>query len=94
MDNVSAIFPKRMILRFAKKKKRKIEKKYYEICPKKMLKLVWISCIIPFSTVTDREKARKCRFYAPSGFFCGVKIVVWDPYPEIFLNFLLRSLGR
>lgn len=50
--------------------------------------------IIPFSTVTDREKARKCRFYASSGFFCGVKIVVWDPYPEIFLNFLLRSLGR
>ena len=50
--------------------------------------------MIPFSTVTDREKARKCRFYASSGFFCGVKIVVWDPYPEIFLNFLLRSLGR
>ena len=54
MDNVSAIFPKRMILRFAKKKKRKIEKKYYEICPKKMLKLVWISCIIVKVSIETR----------------------------------------
>ena len=54
MDNDSAIFPKRMILRFAKKKKRKIEKKYYEICPKKMLKLVWISCIIVKVSIETR----------------------------------------
>ena len=56
MDNVSAIFPKRMILRFAKKKKRKIEKKYYEICPKKMLKLVWISCIIVPSLTAKKRR--------------------------------------
>ena len=64
MDNDSAIFPKRMILRFAKKKKRKIEKKYYEICPKKMLKLVWISCIIPYLTVQKAKKAEKRDIYA------------------------------
>lgn len=50
--------------------------------------------IIPFSTVVDREKARRCPFYAPSGFLYEIGNVVWAIYPEIFLNFLFRTLGR
>ena len=52
------------------------------------------SGIIPFSTVVDREKARRCPFYAPSGFLYEIGNVVWAIYPEIFLNFLFRTLGR
>ena len=53
-----------------------------------------VNAIIPFSTVVDREKARRCPFYAPSGFLYEIGNVVWAIYPEIFLNFLFRTLGR
>lgn len=46
--------------------------------------------IIPFLTVGYIKKGEKCLF---KGVFLPFKIVVWEASYEIFLIFLLRSLG-
>ena len=46
--------------------------------------------IIPFLTVGYVKKGEKCLF---KGIFLPFKIVVWEASYEIFLIFLLRSLG-
>ena len=45
---------------------------------------------IPFLTVGYVKKGEKCLF---KGIFLPFKIVVWEASYEIFLIFLLRSLG-
>ena len=51
-------------------------------------KAIWF--IIPFLTVGYVKKGEKCLF---KGIFLPFKIVVWEASYEIFLIFLLRSLG-
>ena len=46
--------------------------------------------IFPFLTVGYIKKGEKCLF---KGVFLPFKIVVWEASYEIFLIFLLRSLG-
>ena len=46
--------------------------------------------ILPFLTVRYIKKGEKCLF---KGVFLPFKIVVWEASYEIFLIFLLRSLG-
>ena len=49
-----------------------------------------IGFIIPFLTVGYIKKGEKCLF---KGVFLPFKIVVWEASYEIFLIFLLSSLG-
>ena len=49
-----------------------------------------IGIIVPFLTVRYVKKGEKCLF---KGIFLPFKIVVWEASYEIFLIFLLRSLG-
>ncbi len=54
------------------------------------LALLYKKVIIPFLTVGYVKKGEKCLF---KGIFLPFKIVVWEASYEIFLIFLLRSLG-
>ena len=55
-----------------------------------VLKLLTRIDIILFLTVGYVKKGEKCLF---KGVFLPFKIVVWEASYEIFLIFLLRSLG-
>ena len=57
---------------------------------RKRLQVSPYKCIIPFLTVGYIKKGEKCLF---KGVFLPFKIVVWEASYEIFLIFLLRSLG-
>ena len=57
---------------------------------KKVLQKVYLHGNIPFLTVGYIKKGEKCLF---KGVFLPFKIVVWEASYEIFLIFLLRSLG-
>ena len=63
----------------------KIEKMHYKI-----QQVFRIHAIIPFLTVRYIKKGEKRLF---KGVFLPFKIVVWEASYEIFLIFLLRSLG-
>ena len=52
--------------------------------------IVILAVLIPFLTVGYIKKGEKCLF---KGVFLPFKIVVWEASYEIFLIFLLSSLG-